>query len=131
MSNRRSTAFDPIPNRIDGARFGKSFEPQQTTVATTARETFGRRIVTTVRERVIDPQFKTSFDYLRLAEFNKRRVNVETYSPFNTRFRRKIRRSLKGFDVFGSAIGISAVIERIDADEYIAGLQHFGPSECE
>ena len=38
---------------------------------------------------------------------------------------------LVGGDVFGAAVGVAAVIQRVDVDENVARAEHLGPGQCE
>jgi hypothetical protein len=48
---------------------------------------------------------------------------------FNTGFGGQVGHGLKGGDVFGSAIGITAIVNGVNADEDVAGVEGFGVSE--
>ena len=43
----------------------------------------------------------------------------------------EVRHPLEGVDVLGAAVGIAAVVERVDADEDVARAEHLGPRERE
>src|SRR5256885_1078512 len=59
---------------------------------------------------------------------NQRRVDVEARA-FDAGFRREVREVFKRGDVFGPAIGIAAVVERVDTDENVCRAEHFRPRE--
>src|SRR5690606_25671061 len=42
---------------------------------------------------------------------------------------RKIGKPLKGFDELRATVGIAGIIDSIDADEDIAGTEHFSPAK--
>ena len=46
--------------------------------------------------------------------------------PFNTSFGGEVCHVLKGGDIFGTAIGITAVINGVDTDKDIADVERFG-----
>src|SRR5262245_26246044 len=56
-------------------------------------------------------------------------MNPQRLPPFDTSLRGQIRKLLKGRDVFGTAIRISAVIESIHSDEDVVRAAHLGPRE--
>src|SRR5260370_20849910 len=43
----------------------------------------------------------------------------------------KVGHALEGFDEFGAAVGVSGVIERVDADENVRGLENLSPGQRE
>ena len=86
-------------------------------------------IITTVGEGIINAQFDSSPDNLRLGQVNERRVNRKRRAAADRHFRRQIRQLLERRDEFRPAVGIAAVIDRVDADEHIPHVQHFRPGQ--
>ncbi len=101
----------------------EAFLPQQAGVTLAARCARGRRVcVATAREGVIDSQFNSAGDDLRLGESNERRVNLELLAALDTGFGGKVRHLLEGRDEFGTAIWISGIVQRVDAKEEVHRL---------
>src|SRR5947199_8847819 len=122
-------SFLRVTNRVFYSGFTKALQAQETGIAFAAGETFGRGIVTTVRERKIDTEldrFANDFGFRKLDE---RRVNLEA-SAFYTGFCAKIGQVLKRFDKFRPAIGISTVIDRVYAEKNVVGRNHLRPGKC-
>ncbi len=61
---------------------------------------------------------------------NQRRLDPKP-SAFDARLGRQLRGSLECLDELRTAIGISRVVERVDADEDVVGAEHFRPCERE
>jgi hypothetical protein len=72
----------------------------------------------------------TAANDLRLGQVDEWCLNDETRS-LDAAARCQVRHSLVGLDVFGPAIGIAGIVERIDANEDAARAEHFGPRQCE
>jgi hypothetical protein len=54
-------------------------------------------------------------------------MDLQILAAFNSGFRGQIREALKGLDEFWS-VWISAVVERVHADEDVAGSKYLRPS---
>ena len=66
-----------------------------------------------------------------LGKLNERRANRDAGPSFDAGFRGQITHVLEGLNELGPAIGIAGIIESVDADEDVVGLEHFGPGEGE
>ena len=75
-------------------------------------------------ERKIDTELDCFANDFGFRELDQGRVNLEV-SAFKAGFGRKIGQLLKRFDEFRAAIGITAVVNRICADENVTGWNRF------
>src|SRR5438309_1409490 len=57
------------------------------------------------------------------------RSNLDLLPAFDCGLGGEVRHTLVSFDVFGSAIGISAVINCIHANKDVAGFKHLSPGQ--
>src|SRR4051794_9511214 len=64
FSFARSRSARDVLHRVDQAGFFEAFQPEHARIAMTARATCGIRIITTVRQRIVDPKFRASLDDL-------------------------------------------------------------------
>ena len=99
--------------------------PQQARVAATAGCTAGTGIVTGKRDRIIDAKFHSLSNDLGLGQIDERRVDRQRATE-NSNLNRQVGHRLKGREEFRSAIGVTAVVERIAADENVDGVDGFG-----
>ena len=56
---------------------------------------------------------------------------VQLLASLDARLGGQVGHALEGLDVLGPAVGVAAVVERVDADEDVAGLQRLGPGQGE
>src|SRR5687767_6844312 len=98
------------------ARLIESTRAQHTAIAASARLALGQRVVATVCKPVVEAESHAPLDDLSLRHRNERRLNAKLRA-FDSRFGRKPGCSLECLDELGPAIGISRVVERVDADE--------------
>src|SRR5579885_745809 len=78
------------------------------------------------RETVVHPQFCPHCDDLRLAEFDERRVDGEALS-LHAGAGGQLRQPAEGLDEGRTAVRIARVVDGVDADENVMGLQHLRP----
>ena len=117
-----------LNQRVGNACFLKALGAQDTAVALSARRAMRERIVATVGQAVIEAQRQTAADDLRLRQRDQRSTNVKA-AAVDARFRGQSRHPLERLDVLGPAVWIAGVVQRIDADEEVAGAQHFSPRQ--
>src|SRR5207247_7556776 len=96
-------------------------------IATPARRAVWCGVVAARREPVVDAERASGRDDFLLRELDQRSVDLETSPSFDTRFGREIGQRLKGGDVLGAAIGIAAIVQRVDPDEDAVRAQALGP----
>src|SRR4051812_20682305 len=116
--DKKSVSFFGVANWICDSRFAETFQSQETGIAFAAGETFWCRIVTTVRERKVDAEFDYFPNDFGFGQFDQRRVNSEP-SAFDTGFGPDIGQVLEGFDKFRSAVGVAAVVDRVDTEKNV------------
>src|SRR5260370_7276465 len=57
--------------------------------------------------------------------------NIDFCGGFDGGLGGQVGHALEGFDEFGAAVGVSGIIERVDADENVRGLENLGPGQRE
>src|SRR5664279_3248178 len=82
-----------------------------------------------MRKRKIDLELERFANNLRLRHLDQWCVNLEMRA-FQAGFGGKVRELFKCGNELGPAIGIAAVIERINANENVEGADDFRPSQC-
>ena len=90
----------------------------------------GRRIVARPTDPGVQPQPVGFANDIGLAHILQRCLDADRVT-FNPRLGRKRRHRLKSVDKFGATIGITRIIQRVDADEDVAGPSDFGQSQRE
>ncbi len=83
-----------------------------------------------MRQTVIEAELEAAPDDLALRQRDERRVHAKS-GAFDTCTRGKCGERLEGMDEFRPAIGIPGVVERVDADDDVSRLEHFGPAKRE
>src|SRR5262245_42246414 len=116
--------------RISQAGFLEAARAQYATVAPAARPAGRQRIVATVRQPVVEAERRATADDLCLRHRYQRRLDAEA-AALDASLRRERRGPLEGLDELGTAIGVTRIVERIDADEDVVRAQHFGPRQRE
>src|SRR5262245_38114982 len=66
--------------RVPGARFRKSFGPQDATVTVTAWLTFRSRVIAAMSQSVVEPECQAAANDLRLRQRDERGVNVKLFA---------------------------------------------------
>jgi hypothetical protein len=117
-----------VANWICDSGFVKAFEPQETGIAFAARDTFGRRVVTTVGKRKIDAELDGFANDFSFRQLDQGRMNLKP-SALNPGFCSKVGQGFERFDEFRAAIGVAAIIDRIDAEKNVIGWDYFGPGK--
>src|SRR4051812_24736706 len=119
-----------VTRRIRKLRFGKSAPSQLAGVAMSAR-LVSRWIVTAHCHRVVDAQRGSQANDLRLGHLDQWGANPNWIGALDSPARSEIRRSLERRDEFGTAVGISRVVQRVDSNEDVSRGQHLGEREGE
>src|SRR5437660_12865385 len=114
--------------RIADASLAEPFCAELTAVAAAARRARGTGIVATAREPVIEVEREASSNDIGLAQIDERRVDVELRA-FDAGARRNCGQRLERPDERRAAIRVAGIIERVDANVDIAGVEDFGPAE--
>src|SRR5438132_754601 len=109
---------------------GESGRTKCATVTAPAWAPLRIRVIAAVGEPVVESQRPPFSDDVGLGEHLKRRVNPEC-AALNTFCGGERRQLLERRNVFGPAVGIAGVVERVHADEDVACAEHFSPSERE
>ena len=117
-----------VPGGVGDPGRGESVGAEQAAVAVPARDALGSGVVAADRRRVVDAELGASTDDLRLREVDQRCVDRES-STFDRGAGREVGGRLEGLDELGTAIGVAAVVERVDADEHIARAPHLGDGQ--
>ena len=120
--------FGPLDGGVGEPVFGETFATQQTCVAATTGDAAGAWIVARKRFGVVDAEGQSAGDDLSFGEVNQRRVDGQSLTA-GARFGREVRHCFEGGDVLRTAVGVAAVVERVDADEDVGGVEGF--SHCE
>ena len=107
---------------------GKRSQAQKAGIAVTARLASGCRVIAGPRQRVVDAQGEPTANRLALGDLDERRMDTESIA-LDAALRSEIGHGLERTNVLGTAIWIAAVVERIDPDEDVVGLQHLGVRE--
>ena len=87
-----------------------------------------QRIVTTVGQRKIDIELDGFANDVRFRHFDEGRVNLNP-SAFNAGLCRDVRQRFENRDEFRPAVRITAVIDRVCADEDVPGRNRFRPGQ--
>ena len=82
-----------------------------------------------MRQTVVEAELEAAPDDRALRQRDERRLHAKS-GAFDTCTRRKRCERLEGMDEFGPAIGVTGVVERVDADDDVRGLEHFGPASA-
>ena len=109
----------------------EAFLAEQAGVALAAGRACGPRVVATAGERVIDAEGDAAGDDLRFGQRDERRVDREPLAAFDAGLGGEVGHLLKSGDVFGAAIGVAGVVERVDAEEDVARAEDLDPGERE
>ena len=64
-------------SRVTEPRLGEPFRPQLAAVAMTAGDSFGRRVVTTVGQSIVDAQLIAELDDLGLGQLDQRSMDLK------------------------------------------------------
>src|SRR5262245_47947157 len=94
-----------------------------------ARPTLRSRVVATVSQPVIESERKAAANNLRFRQCNERGVNVKARTLDASASRQRCQR-LEGADEFRATVGIARVVERIDSDEEVVGIERLCPAKC-
>src|SRR5205085_487599 len=100
------------------------------TVAPSARSSVRVRVITAVRQSVVQAERNSLPDDLRLGQHLQRGVNPEC-TALHTFCGRQRCELLEGGDVLGPAVRVAGVVEGVDADEKVARVEDFSPAERE
>ena len=100
-------------------------------IAPSARQPFGARVVATMGQRIIDSQRASPLDDLFLVERQERGVNPEPARSLDSRPRRQVGESLERAQEFWPAVGIARIVDAIDADPDVERPQRLGPGQRE
>src|SRR5690606_17591995 len=108
--------------------FGKTTGPKQTTVTPSARAPVRQRVVTAVRQTVIDSEFRPQSDDTRLRQILEGGPDLKR--PFvDTGPGRQGREILEGGNEVRTAIGIARIVEGVDTDDDALGSEDLGPAK--
>ena len=102
-------------------------ESARVAVSTTGAGFVG--IVAAVGEAVVDAQLQAGCDDLGFAHLDEWRADGEFPMALDTGGRGEVGHRLEGGYKLGSAVGVSAVVDGIDADENIVRADHLGVPE--
>ena len=119
-----------VPGRIGDPHSGKARAPQAASVAAAACLALLVRLIAGHRLPVIDAESRALADDLGLGQGDERCVNTAGIA-FDTGPGRERRQPPEGLDELRTAVGVSAGVENIDADEYIARTEHLDPRQRE
>src|SRR5882672_2339352 len=116
--------------RIEDACVLEPLRAKHAAVTASARTSAVRRIVTTVREPVVETELDAAADDVRFAEGDERRVHTESRA-FDAVARRHGRQMLERGEELRPAVGIAGVVERVHADEEVVRAEDLGPAKRE
>ena len=88
-------------------------------------------VVAAVGQGVVDAELQAALDDLRLGQLDQRSVDLQLLPALDPGLGRQVGHLLVGADVLGPAVRVAAVVQGVDADEDVAGLQHLGPGQRE
>ena len=107
-----------IHRRIGHTRLGKASLPQADTSRTGHTPCRARRDRSNcASERIVDTQLHAAADDLGFGQMHQRGMDSERKLPLHSRLGRQVGQSLKRLDELRPAIGIAAVVDRVDADK--------------
>src|SRR5215211_3168809 len=120
-----------VNGRVIRARLAETPKPELARIASPAGFAVGAGIIAAAGDRVIDDESKAELDDLALGHVDQWRAysNCGFAFGFDARASRKIGHLLERGDEFGTAVGISAVVERVYAHEYLSGPDYL--RECD
>src|SRR5437867_9459454 len=84
-----------------------------------------------MRQPGIKPQLRPQLYDIRFRQPDQRRMRFDASPSLYRRLGGEVRHALERFDIFGTSVGISGVIERIHADEDVRGFEDLGPGQRE
>ena len=119
-----AAAFKP------NSAFFEAFGAQPAAVAAAAWAAIGRRRITAVRQGVVHAEFAAEPDDGRFGEVLQGRPDANL-APGRSGPRPQPSQVLEGGDVLRAAVGITRVIERVDADHEALGVERLRPREGE
>src|SRR5262245_56040366 len=114
--------------RVGDTSFAESTRPQQAAIAAPARRAVLDRIVTAVGQAVVDAECEAAPDDVGLTEVDKWRLHAKP-SAFDAGAGRKIRQALERGNELGPAIGVTRIVQGVDADDEVVGAERFGPAQ--
>ena len=117
---------DFVLQRVFDPRLFESFESEQTTIAGATGESGFIRVIATVGEPVIDAEVESFFDDLGFGHVDERGVDFHFSRSFHTGFGGQVGECLERADKFGTAVRISAIIDRVHPDKNIVALLDLG-----
>src|SRR5688500_17391752 len=120
-----------ISCRVVRARLTEAAQAELACIASPARLAVRARIVTADGDRVVDAELEAELDDLALCHADERRPdsNRRLALGLDAGTSGKIRHPLERLDEFRSAVGISAVVEGVHADEDLVRANDFGEGE--
>src|SRR5262249_59250422 len=77
-----------------------------------------------------EAELESASNDLGLGQADEWRTYPET-SAFDARTRREVRQLLEGLDECGPAVGIAGIVERVDADDEVVGIERLCPGESQ
>src|ERR1019366_5375471 len=101
--------------RIGGPAFGEASCPQQATIAVSARPARRAGVVTAVGEAVVEAERQPAPDDVGFREGDERRAHADPCA-LDAGARGERRQRFERPDELGTAVGITGIIERVDAD---------------
>src|SRR3989442_5636058 len=119
-----------LEKRVACPGFTEALRAQQTACASAARASRVRWVITAERQAVIEAELEPAADDVGLGQLNKRRVNSKARSV-HARAGGDFGKRLERPHELGTAVRIAGGIEGIHTHEDAAGVEHFGPAECE
>ena len=78
---------------------------------------------------VVEAQFEAPPNNLSLGESQQGGVDLHPNLPLYPCLCSQGGHSFEGFEIFGTAIGITAVVNGVGTDEDVAGAQYLGPGQ--
>ena len=135
-----------VRSRVGDAGFSETPRSQLASVASPTRSTIGGRViatqrhgevdaeratrtirvVTALRDRVVDAELEPAADDALLRELHQRRMDLQPLRALDAGLRGQVGHPLEGLDVLRPAIRIPAVVERVDTHEHVARAQRLG-----
>src|SRR6185503_6281989 len=111
-----------VPRGIGDARGREALAAQPARIAAPARPSLGIGVVARHGEREIHAPLRALADDLRLGHAHERRLDGEAM-PLDRSPGREVRHALEGVQVFGAAIGIARIVDRVGPGEDGIGFE--------
>ena len=116
--------------RINFSRCSEPRLPDATGIANPASAAFFIRLITRNCQAEIDTKVVARLNDFLLRHVHQRNMDGQSLA-FDSNFGSEIGHDFEGFDVFGTAIWVTGIVDCVDTNKNIAAIQRFSPRQRE